>query len=1008
MDGARSSRDNDKLLSSEPGVPRVKTFDELARKLTDPVDVDLHAAYDDYRREAGTGDLDLFVDHLFQKGLIDSHVYLELASSADVAVTQVIDVLATTDGQLTAAPTAVRPEDAVSTAVVTRSDAPERSSDEATPAAGAGRSAPAAPSSGDRSSKRLAKARKRDRAKLGPRYSLLGVLGAGAMGKVHVARDIHLGRKVAFKRLLPDVAGRKQAVSRFVGEMQITAQLEHPNVVPIYGLEVAPDGTVAYAMKLVQGLELSTLLKKARKRCEQGQPLDDRDRIERRLEHFLRLCDAVAFAHSKGVVHRDLKPANIMIGRYNEVYLMDWGVARPIGSGDLAEQAGLELGDLDDDPAEAKRTRVGAVLGTPTYMSPEQAAGRNDELDERSDLYSLGLILQEVVTLQRAMAGGTIHAVLAKAQRGEKKPLEPLLPGTSAPRELRAIIAKATARKPEDRYRKVGDFAEDLRRYLRGDEIAAERDNLVQALARWIGKHRMTSLALLAAILLVAGVAIAVGATLVHEQGVIDQAHQHERRLTDFLSRTAMQSHRVDSELRRYEAELEHLVGAAEQLLAHAEASELETHFAAAFSGGPNRPEDLGPSSYYGRPVSVLWPVFHLAPGVDRALVEDDIHKLAWLRPVFLDLMLDSHHDDARQLAPTAQRQLIVDHGMPVHRVFVTLANGVHVAYPGMNGYAPSYDPTKQPYYALAARRDGLRWGKPYQDVYGHGLVVPCSAALYDDSGRFRGVAGIEVSLGFIVDELLDIPDLGYLSEAMLLRRDGTVLVRKSHKAVKGQAEGLDRHRAIELRPFPIAEVVAALQAGVAGYYESDGAERIVVAYHPLDAENWFYVAQADADRLFGSEPRDEQGGEHPATGASAASAEPVRSASTPAAPGSATAASSATATATAGPAAEMTVELGVSPPFARVTVNGKPRRAQNGRLKISGAVGSTHTVEFSRDGVPQSVEVTITEKGPKPSAIVAGMTTSQPRPPPEQPSASGPPAPTAAPESPLDDGTYD
>src|SRR5262249_28627129 len=137
-----------------------------------------------------------------------------------------------------------------------------------------------------------------------------------------------------------------EALSRFVAEMQVTAQLEHPNIVPVYGLEV-DGGRVGYAMKLVRGVELEALLTETRALLEQDQPLDADHKLEKRLEHFLKVCDAAGFAHAKGIVHRDLKPANVMIGHHNEVYLMDWGIARLIGSGDQAFEAGIAIGQAD-------------------------------------------------------------------------------------------------------------------------------------------------------------------------------------------------------------------------------------------------------------------------------------------------------------------------------------------------------------------------------------------------------------------------------------------------------------------------------------------------------------------------------------------------------------------------------------------------------------------------------------------------------------------------------------
>ncbi len=352
-----------------------------------------------------------------------------------------------------------------------------------------------------------------------PRYALLGCLGKGAMGEVHVARDEDLLRKVAYKRMVPEVAQSRSLAARFFSEIQVTAQLDHPNIVPIYGLEVANDA-IGYSMKLVQGSTLLRLIDEARDAAKR-EPAGEPRRRARRLEIFLKVCDAVAYAHSKGVLHRDLKPENIMVGRYHEVYVMDWGICRLIGTvdhdTDSAETPSpAAAAVLAASFAAGARTQFGAILGTPAYMSPEQAAGRNTELDGRSDLYALGLILHEVVALAPAVSGTTLEGVLDRAQKASRDPLVHAVSRIPIPRELDAIIAKATAARPEDRYPSVTSFADDVRRFLAGEEVRARPDNSVQRIARTLGRHRMAMLATVCG-LFVVGSAATIG-TLAHEK----------------------------------------------------------------------------------------------------------------------------------------------------------------------------------------------------------------------------------------------------------------------------------------------------------------------------------------------------------------------------------------------------------------------------------------------------------------------------------------------------------
>ncbi|WP_347279535.1 serine/threonine-protein kinase, partial [Plasticicumulans sp.] len=273
-----------------------------------------------------------------------------------------------------------------------------------------------------------------------PRYELLGPVGQGGMASVEAARDAALRRTVAFKRLHEGVQALPGLAQRFLTEAQLTAQLDHPNVVPVYALERDAHGRIAYAMKLVRGRTLAELL-------DEPLPATRTARREARaalIEHFLKVCDALTYAHARGVIHRDLKPANIMVGAFNEVYVMDWGIARIIGAPDLCA-ADLPVTDagLGPDPA-SERTRAGDRLGTPAWMAPEQARG--ETVDAKSDQYALGLILQQMLSRQRAIPGHDLDSVLAAAARGERRAL------TGEPAALVAILNRACALQPARRY----------------------------------------------------------------------------------------------------------------------------------------------------------------------------------------------------------------------------------------------------------------------------------------------------------------------------------------------------------------------------------------------------------------------------------------------------------------------------------------------------------------------------------------------------------------------------
>src|SRR5262249_47782328 len=234
----------------------------------------------------------------------------------------------------------------------------------------------------------------------GTRYQLLGVAGTGGSGTVYVVRDVELGRRVALKVL--DVEDEDLG-ARLRREAQVLARLEHPGIVPVHEVGTLADGRLFYTMKLVDGERLDRHVAQLS--------------LAERLRLFLRVADAVGFAHAHGVVHRDLKPANIMVGPFGEVLVLDWGLAKRVGS--------------DADPLRRGDTASGAVLGTPGFMAPEQQAGGSAAVDARADIYSLGAILAS------------------------------LLP-SPAPAALRAVAALAMAREPGDRYPDVTALARDV------------------------------------------------------------------------------------------------------------------------------------------------------------------------------------------------------------------------------------------------------------------------------------------------------------------------------------------------------------------------------------------------------------------------------------------------------------------------------------------------------------------------------------------------------------------
>jgi serine/threonine protein kinase len=687
----------------------------------------------------------------------------------------------------------------------------------------------------------LSEAQLLDGRELADAYDVGDALGEGGMGQVLEAKDPRLGRSVAVKvlreKLLKDATLRR----RFVIEAQVSAQLEHPHIVPVYSMEQA-DGIPAFAMRLLPGHDLAHLIEERRKAIERGEEDAGQGDLEDRLEIFLRVCDAIAYANDRGVIHRDLKPENVMLGAHREVYVVDWGVAKVIGQPELVAggQGEREAEDARDSSGDAIRvsttagTRHGQAIGTLMYMPPEQIEGDVEHHSSASDQFALGMMLQELVTLETPRRDGTAISLMAAALEGRRR--EPVrCDGARIARPLRAIIDRATQKAPADRYPSIATLADDVRRHLLGEPVSVYREPVAKRLWRRLSKRPAVTMSVVL-LLLLAGAAtslLSVRRTLQAER----RARNDSDQLEHMSGAVHERSQRVDSQLARIRMLVEGL-GAATEELVRKPAPEGDAHpFGAAgwlVGQGPAF-ETLREHERYGMPVTMDQSLYIYPAEGDEAAMVPLLVQLAPMHERMRDTFLRSAGPGP--WSDAEMRRIFWEERPPVHMSYVSFENGLMITFPGYEPFPEGYDPRRRPWYVGALERRGPFFGTPYPDASNSAILVPCNRAVVDAEGAFIGVVGADMAMDDVI-AALPVEALDGWERGGLVDREGRLIVDTENEELR---LGFGLHDDEAFAGSELAPAIAnAIEGGGTGWIRQG---EHLVFFDRLSEIDWTFLA---------------------------------------------------------------------------------------------------------------------------------------------------------------------
>jgi serine/threonine protein kinase len=589
-------------------------------------------------------------------------------------------------------------------------------------------------------------------------------IAEGGQGILARARELSLKREVALKSLRKELTGDKLARECFLIEAQVTAQLDHPTIVPIYSLNKDNDNGIHLAMKLVKGQTLKEYLEKTILHYEMDgvRKFNLKKGLQYRLDIFLRVCDAISYAHSRNIMHCDLKPENVMIGEYNETYVMDWGIAKLI---------------YESDGKTLTHESQTVMNGTPRFMPPE--ALLHQGRDERSDIFALGAMLFEIVTLEHAYSGHTSTEVMRNIKNSQRNPIKSQF-RFHIDADLKAIISKAMAFERGQRYQSVDALASDLRCYLADEEVSANPDRFWGKINRWGMNHRR--------LVVGGGLFLLVSLLALYAWQLVRQMRstvaQQNRSIAAGMAygRVGEAAMAIDRKIASLENMLEHLGDNLLLLENRKAAGSSESRFIhyRDYQAPESRPPSATFSMAYNRIIDPenfsCFIKEETAPGDFSVL----FRQLSPLHSQVLKLIQGSGKLQMENMSRQELYDELVTAGLSVVWVYFTFNNGLHLAYPGSGSYTDDYDPQQREWYLAALNAKGRTvWSAPYRDAITNETVITCSMAVNSTLGNGCVVIGIDVALNKIKNI---IREFGNQSSAVagrfLVNTEGDILIR--------------------------------------------------------------------------------------------------------------------------------------------------------------------------------------------------------------------------------------